>query len=225
MAQKANHHIVPQFYLRSFAAGLDRKARITAFDHLTGEHFVTWVRNVAAVRHFNRVKDNDGNDTNVLEDAMAAIESEWAPLFREVVEAGAFPSSKHREAILTLVATLSLRSGRFRESMEDITAQTQTMMMDIMLASKERWERAHLDAEVPYEELKRFWDSRAFELTYDQSYFIGHELNAIEPVYELLARRSWCFVRPGGTNRFITCDDPVALNWKREVDASPLFPP
>ena len=38
MAQKANHHIVPQFYLRSFAEqGLDRRARITAFDSDTGE--------------------------------------------------------------------------------------------------------------------------------------------------------------------------------------------
>ena len=27
---------------------------------------------------------------------MGEIESEWAPLFREVVNAGTFPSSKHR---------------------------------------------------------------------------------------------------------------------------------
>jgi hypothetical protein len=128
-------------------------------------------------------------------------------LFRNVVDAETFPSTLHREAILTLVATLSLRSGRFREVMTNLLTETHTMMMDVMLATKERWEAAHPDAEVPYEELKRFWDSREFDLTYEQTYFIGHELEAIEPVYKLLDRRNWCFVRAGGTNRFVTSDD------------------
>ena len=170
MAEKANHHVVPQFYLRSFASGLDRRARITAFEKDTGRSFVTWVRNVGAIRHFNRIKDKDGKETNVLEDAMAEIEAEWAPLFREVVDTGSFPSSKHREAILTLAATLSLRSGRFREAMESFTARTHTAMMDVVLSSKEQWEAAHPEPEIPYEELKRFWDSREFELTYEQTY-------------------------------------------------------
>ena len=123
MAQKANHHVVPQFYLRSFATGIGRKARITAFDHRTGKRIVASVRNVAALRHFNRIKDKDGQETNALEDAMSEIEGEWAPLFREVVDAGSFPSSNHREAILTLVATLSIQSGRFRQTSEDFTAR------------------------------------------------------------------------------------------------------
>jgi hypothetical protein len=177
------------------------------------------------MRHFNRIKDEDGNDTNALEDAMGAIESEWAPLFREVVEAGTFPSSKHREAILTLIATLSLRSGRFRETMMEVTADIHTTMVDMMLASKERWENAHPDADVPYEELKRLWDNREFELSYEQTYFIGHELDAIGTVYETLANRNWCFVRPAGENRFIASDDPVSLLWTSGKDHNPLFPP
>ena len=128
--------------------------------------------------------------------AKSRVES--APLFREVVNAGTFPSSKHREAILTLIATLSLRSGRFRETMMDLTAGIQTAALDMMLASKERWEKAHPDADVPYEELKRLWDNREFELSYEQTYFIGHELDAIALVYETLNRRNWCFVRPAG---------------------------
>lgn len=77
----------------------------------------------------------------------------------------------------------------------------------------------------PYEELKRFWDSRAFDLTYEQTYFIGHELNMIEPVYERLDMRNWCFVRPAGVNRFITSDDPAVLHWTEERDRGFWYSP
>ncbi len=218
MAEKTNHHIVPQFYLRSFANGVARRARFHVWEKATGYSFGANVRDVAAARNFNRIRAKDGEYSNALEDAMAEIEAEWAPQFREVVEAGAFPTPKHRESILTLAATLSLRSGRFREAIQSFTARTHMAMGNIMLSSKERWEAAHPNAEVPYEELKRFWDSREFDLTYEQTAFIGHELEMIDPVYELLDHRNWRFVRPGGRNRFITSDDPAVLHWTEERD-------
>lgn len=92
------------------------------------------------------------------------------------------------------------------------------MMGDAMLSSREQWESAHPDAEVPYEELKLFWDSREFDITYEQTAFIGHELEMIEPIYELLDRRNWRFVTPVGPNRFITSDDPAVLHWTEERD-------
>jgi hypothetical protein len=119
MAEKANHHVVPQFYLRSFANGEGRQARITGFDKETAESFVTNVRNVGGMRHFNRIAV-PGQDPNALENMMSEIEGEWAPLFREVVEAGGFPSSLHREGLLTLITTLSLRTGRIRAVLHDL---------------------------------------------------------------------------------------------------------
>lgn len=99
MAEKANHHVVPQFYLRSFANGIGRRARIAAFEKDTGHSFVANVRNVGAIRHFNRIKTREGQVSNALEDSMSEIEAEWAPLFQDVVSAGDFPTARHREAI------------------------------------------------------------------------------------------------------------------------------
>ena len=215
---KDNHHIVPQFYLRNFANGVARKARFTAFEKETGRSFGAVVRDVAATRHFNRIKVDDGTDPDALENAIAQIEGEWAPLVAEVIAAGGFPSSLHREAMLTLTATLSLRSGRFREAIHDLLVETATKMMDVNLSSKERWQAAHPEEYFPHEELTKFWDDKEFDLTFEQTYFIARELEAIGPVYEILDRRNWRFVRPGGQNRFITCDDPAVLHWTEERD-------
>ena len=65
-------------------------------------------------------------------------------------------------------------------------------MMDVRLSTKERWQAAHPEEDYPYEELKRFWDSREFDVTFEQTDVITRELETIEPVYELLNRRHWC---------------------------------
>jgi hypothetical protein len=70
---KGNHHIVPQFYLRNFANGVGRKARFTAFERETGRSFGAVVRDVAATRHFNRIKTDDGTDPDALENAVMAF--------------------------------------------------------------------------------------------------------------------------------------------------------
>jgi Protein of unknown function (DUF4238) len=220
MAGKVNHHIVPQFYLRSFANGAGRKARFHAWEKETGASFGAVVRDVAAARHFNRILTEKGELSNALEDALAAIETSWAPLFDEVVAAGAFPSHAHREAILTMAAMLSLRSGHFRGVIEGATRRIHHLILEAVLSSKERCEAAHPDAKGAYEEMRRLWDNKKIKLSYEQTYFIAHELKLIDTVLERMDRRNWCFVRPAGQNRFITSDDPAVLHWVEEPDRS-----
>ncbi len=73
MAEAHNHHFVPQGYLRSFAEGVGRQARIVAVDRVERKVFRTKVRNIGAARDFNRV-DIDGVDPNALEAAFAEFE-------------------------------------------------------------------------------------------------------------------------------------------------------
>ena len=98
MAEKANHHIVPQFYLRNFATGSGRKARITAFESKTGLSFKTAVRNVGAIRHFNRI-EVQGQDPNALENALAEVEAQIAPALDAVIAAASFPTENHKELV------------------------------------------------------------------------------------------------------------------------------
>lgn len=73
MATKANHHFIPQFYLRGFAAGIGRKAKVFTFDSKSKCTFTTLVRNVGSRRHFFRV-EAEGVDSNAVEDAMSEFE-------------------------------------------------------------------------------------------------------------------------------------------------------
>ncbi len=119
---------------------------------------------------------------------------------------------------------LSIRSGRFRSAIHDFMVDLTTKMMDLRLQSKERWDALHAGEEISFDEIKDFWDRKDFELTFEQTYLIGQELKTVELAVDLLSKRNWCFVRAGGSNRFITSDAPVALYWK-EGRKPGLYPP
>lgn len=114
LATKANHHYIPQFYLRGFSAGVGRQAQVFVFDSDTKKSFTTLVRNIGSKRHFNRVEAH-GVGPNHLEDGMAEIEAEIAPHLRQVIEAKAFPTHEHFNSIINLMALLSVRSTLARK--------------------------------------------------------------------------------------------------------------
>jgi hypothetical protein len=86
LAEAHNHHYVPQGYLRFFADGVGRKARLEVVDLEKLTQFRTLVRNVAAQRDFNRLDDIEGVDPNALEEGYGLLESSAAAAIKRVGE-------------------------------------------------------------------------------------------------------------------------------------------
>ncbi|HEY5362717.1 MAG TPA: DUF4238 domain-containing protein [Aestuariivirga sp.] len=233
MATKANHHYIPQFYLRGFSAGVGRQAQLFVFDAETKKSFTTLVRNIGSKRHFNRI-EAQGVGPNHLEDGMAEIEAEIAPHLQQVIEAKAFPSPEHFNSIMNLMALLSVRNPRLRGNMSDFHKNVLNKMMSMSLSSKEIWEsqtKQMRDSGVPikdgvtYEDMKRFLKEKNYEIVIDQTHLIGLELTMVEPVLEQLSHRSWCFAITPKDHQFITCDDPTVLSWNEQVKQSNFYSP
>ena len=139
MASKANHHFIPQFYLRGFADGVGRKARVFTVDNQNKSTFTTLVRNVGSKRHFNRV-EIDGVDPNAVEDAMAEVEGQFANHLAEVIARKDFPTQDHFNSIMNLIASVSVRTPRLRSLVEEFHRDVARSILGIALATKERLE-------------------------------------------------------------------------------------
>lgn len=225
MASKANHHYIPQFYLRGFSSGVGRQAQVFVYDNESKKSFTTLARNIGSKRHFNRV-NAVGVGPNHVEDGMAEIEAGIAPHLKQVIEAKAFPSPEHFNSIMNLIAFLSVRNPRLRGSMTDFHREIVERVMSISVSSKEIWESQNKkmrESGVPvmedltYEEVKRFHNERSFDVVIDQTHLIGLELGMIDPVLKHLFNRSWCFASAPEYHQFITCDDPAILSWNEKV--------
>lgn len=221
MGSKANHHFIPQFYLRGFADGVGSQARLFTFDSETRKSFTTRVRNVGSRRYFNRV-EAEGIDPDAIEDAMAEIEGEISVHLAEVVEAERFPSEEHFNSVLNLIANVSVRNPRLRANISAAHKEIARRMMDLSLVTEDTWLReaqkmkesgVPLKQDLTYQDLKDFHEGGEYEIIVDQTYLIGLEIKLTGPILDSLAQRQWCFVSSPEGSDFITSDDPAVLSW------------
>lgn len=222
MAEKANHHFIPQFYLRNFSAGGDkRKARVFCFDQSTRQTFETLVRNVGSRRHFFRI-DVEGFDPNHVEDGMADIENAISVHLAEVIDARGFLSEAHFASVMLLMANIAVRNPRFRSMNEEFHRKIVSMTMGLIVQNKDRYaslvKQAREDLvpirdDISYEDMKSFVERRNYKIAIDQTYLINLELRVVPTVLEQLTRRSWCFVSAAPDSTYATSDDPVILDW------------
>lgn len=213
---------MPQAYLRAFAEGTGRQARIWAFDRVDGKAFLTLVRNVASRRDFNRI-EADGVDPNALEQAFGHFEGSAAAALERIQYAGSFSVQEDRLLILNLVALLAVRNPRWRRQTGGMLSHAGEQMLRMMVANKERWETTQKraqpelggtdDERISYEEARDFvHDPSRYKIVPNQTHQIGLELNVLNMVLKTLAARKWTLLVAGDkAGNFVTSDHPVCL--------------
>lgn len=225
-----HHHYLSQCYLKGFTRGGGKKSKLIVIDLKRKKHFRTIPRNVGGIRDFNRI-DIEGIDQNILEKSLAAFESVAAASLRKLDQGEKF-EGETRNIILNLMAMFAIRSPEMREHWRKFHEQVAERLMDLILATKERWESqvrqlkesgVSINDDISYEEIKKFHDSKAYRIEVAREYHIWLEFIGIEAILPYLDSRNWLLVRStSNSGPFITTDNPVNLSWK-EPDKIPPF--
>lgn len=225
-----HHHYLSQCYLKGFTSGGSKKSKLTVIDARGKRHFETIPRNVGGIRDFNRI-EVDGVDPNLLEHALAEFEGAAATALKKIDEGASF-DGESRTLILNLVALLAIRSPEMREQWRKYQADIAERVMDLTLASKERWESqvrrmkeagVEVNDTITYEEIKKFHEGKEYAIEVAREHHIRMEFVGIEAILPFLDQRKWLLVRSTEeSGPFITTDNPVNLTW-REPDKVPLF--
>ncbi len=226
-----HHHYIPQCYLRGFASREGKAWRTEVTNLQTGQSFTTSVRNVAGERDFNRV-DVEGVDPNYIEKQLAKIDDEFAGAIRRIEASRQF-HGEDKLLTLNVIALLASRRPDVRENMRSVHEQVAKRIMDLALASKERWEGqiqqmrrsgARVNDDVSYEDMVAFHRRGEYTVEMNREHQIGLEWNAFDTVVPLLLRRKWQLVTSDEeTGAFITCDRPVVLVFKEPEKVAPLY--
>jgi len=226
-----HHHYLSQCYLRSFTGGGSKKSKLTVIDIQGRRHFETIPRNVGGIRDFNRI-EAEGVDPNHLEHALAEFEGAAATALKKIDEGAPF-DGEPKTLILNLVALLAIRSPEMREHWRQYQANLAERIMDLALASKERWESQvkrmkeagiEVNDAVTYEEIKEFHEGKEYDIEVAREHHIRMEFVGVEAILPFLAQRKWLLVRSTDeSGPFITTDNPVNLTWKEPDKVPALF--
>lgn len=220
MAEAHNHHFVPQGYLRHFANGVGRKAKVNAFDLTQAKRFETLVRNVASQRDFNRI-DAEGQHPNALEDAYAEFEAEAAPAIARIVSDKKF-AGRDRDLVLNLMALLGVRHPKRRKTLGNFFERVYKSVLQITVRDEATWRSMSTkaaasgyiqsDAVENFEVIRDFINSDEFGVVTHQNEFIKLEIESFETMLRCLADRKWhLYLSDDGESDFVTSDNPLCL--------------
>jgi len=203
------HHYLSQCYLKAFAVARKKSYHTTVFDARTRRIYQTNVENVGIVRDFNRIQV-EGYEPDTIEKALAEFEGELGPALERVITARTMRSHDDRALILNFMCMLAIRTPRLRETMREFTERVSNQMMQLALATKERWEGQvrkataagymKSDRGITYEQMKEFVDRGEYRLEIANEHHLGMEFNTFDKVLETFFGRKWVVLRSSATS-------------------------
>lgn len=176
--------------------------------------------------------ETDGYAPDAIEKEMSNFEAQCIAAIRRVAETSKF-SDEDANLVLNFMALLAVRSPEIRENMREFQERVAKGIMDLTLATKDRWEgqmaqmRANggpVNDNLTYEDMKAFHDSEQYEITVRREFHIGIEFKLMPTVLEELGKRSWTlYTADGSYGEFITTNRPVTLTFIEPEKAPPLY--
>lgn len=219
MGEARAHHFISQCYLKGFTRNGAKKSKlfVVSLDEL--KTFETRPENVAHRRDFNRI---EGLPAGALESQLGKFETQ---VDRALLKIGADRTLDDAEAwiyVLNLAALFAVRHPLQRENVRQFMERTSKIVMDMALASPERW-AAQLrqaraagaissDSDVPYEQLREFHRRGEYTIEVPTARHIDIEFKTHDTVLRTLLDRQWtlCIAQPGA-GHFMTSDHPLVL--------------
>jgi hypothetical protein len=171
---------------------------------------------------FNRIQV-DGLDPNALERRLSGFEARVGVALQKIAMDRAIADETAWNAVLNLMALLSVRNPRCREQMRRFREDVARLVMDSQLATRERYEAvireiragprgADIPEGVDYESVREFHRRGEYQVEIPTGAHLAVEFHVFEPVLMTLAQRRWLLcVAPRGCGGYVTTDHPVSL--------------
>jgi hypothetical protein len=152
--QARRHHVVSKFYLRYFA---DDNERVTTVMLPGDRTFPQSIGEASVQTGYYTVIDQQGQESDVAEQALSVVEAHAATAWREVV-AGVWPlPDDHRGSVAAWVALQLLRGSSMRDSMSEIASLA--LLLQVIVGGRRRLREALIAAGEPVDDdtVNREW--------------------------------------------------------------------
>jgi len=210
------HHYVPRCWLAGFTDTGDKDGNLWVTDFQRRKQWQTSPGNAGFIKDFYRLTD-EHLDPVLAEKAFSQVESEVAPILRNIDQDRRAPGVEEFDVLLYFIALQWARTPAFRPfvlNILDVLARTE---IDEALKSPELWrralEKAGISPDAPgagYERMKKT-NPDDFELSAPTDWYVQKMFEAADSILPSLRKRIWGIIH-SPTGSFIGSDNPVAMD-------------
>lgn len=213
-------HYVPQYYLRGF---VNEKRHIYVVDRPKEKFFRVPTVAAGGEKYFNLLTENRVNPF-AAEEALQELENKVAPALERVKAAQSLKDENDRNAIMNLMAAVTLRNPKQREAISGIAQGLGQLSAAAGLETKERYEQIVAGANAQGLKINLSYDEMKAEFAKNPEMFkpsrppkdfnIMIEAKFHDPLVQMYEGRKWqILAATDDSGGFVTSDHPVCLRW------------
>jgi len=220
MAGTRKSHFLSRFYLGGFTRSGKKEDQFWVYSKVQQSTWRTRAENAGHQRDLSRM-EGPQFDADHLENAFGSVESQIAPVLREIVQTRRLPSDPiSMSLLLHLPALNAARPPAEIKTLADLTDMMLRALIieeftpDLHARIVSEWATAGRDVSniTDLEALKRRIENGGIRAELDRNYLLTHVLGRASVLVELLHRRSWALLETNEPSGFFVCSDrPVSL--------------
>lgn len=216
MAGKKKHHYIPKFYLEGFVDP-HNKPYIWVYEKGNPTIRKATSLNIAVQKYYYAFPTPEGEkDSDTIENALAAIEGEVAPVFQKI-KAQKNLEEKEKYWLAMFLALMMTRVPNFRENVERATSEVMKKTNKILASNPEHFEsfirrfeeKTGEKIKVPLDDLRKFCLSDEYEIVTKPHFSLEIFLSLFEDFAPIFFKMNWRFLIATDDFKFATCDNPL----------------
>jgi Protein of unknown function (DUF4238) len=212
------HHYNPRCWLAGFTLEGTQEARLFVTDLRRRKQWMSTPSGSAHERDFYRLVETVNFDPLLFEKWLGRIESDAAPVFRELDRHPDRLTLDHQETLLCFIASQWIRTPAYRAWLLEVAQAFHKSEMEKVLETRETWlsglKEAGLNPDHPgaeYHRMKEFIERGAYTLSAENDWFVNRGLQMFEKLVAELRDRYWHPIISENGN-FIASDSPVLMD-------------
>ena len=215
------HHYCPVMYLENFT---NSAGRFWASDFSKKQPRSTIPKNEAHQRDYNRLDVDSGSDPFHVERNFGGLEGEWKTVITQVIESKKIPDGEQFAWLMSFIGFSAARVPHVRGTLNNFFDDIKKKAFKIFLAKDKRSRETfpqvlkeqgyNLDS---FEGINHFVENKVSKDSKNQA--VQGMIDMGAKITNILAERNWAVVINESGHDFVTCDNPVDLQWENEPRA------
>jgi hypothetical protein len=226
---RKRHHYIPEFYLKGFTA--PSSSLLWMYQKKINDIKTISPHNAAVISFYYSFKNDKGDmDHDTIENLMAEIEGEAAPIFKKIINKQILNESERRTFALFL-SFIIVRVPNFRNNIEKSGAEKIKIMMKDIASNEDRFHlmfNDYLDRtgeiiNIPFDELRNFaLDESRYKISIKPIFSLALGLDIAMKLSNIIYNMKWDFLLGTNEHDFLTSDNPLVIHNPADHTGKPV---